>query len=114
VPVAPARLDILAPAGSVATELPAGQTITPAHESAPIRNDVSRHADLLSRLGYPLQRQTEQRFERDRKTEVLVFKQVDQSTGEVLMQLPDQSLLNLRAYLRERADAAPHDVEKSA
>jgi flagellar protein FlaG len=114
VPVMPVRPDVFAPAGSVATELPAGQTVSPPREAAPTRNDVSRHADLMSRLGYASQRQTEQRFERDRKTEVLVFKQVDPSTGEVIMQLPDQSLLNLRAYLRDQQEAAPHEVEKSA
>jgi hypothetical protein len=114
VPVQVARTDGFVPRGSVTTELPSPQVVGSAWEGAAVRTDLSHEATLLSRLAQYMQRTPEQRFERDRKTEVLVFKQVDPSTGQVLLQLPDQSLLNLRAYLKEQEAAALPAIEKSA
>jgi flagellar protein FlaG len=115
VPVAPLRADAAAPRDMVATELPATQSVVAASQAPAVQNDASGAAAAFGRLAQAFQRPTEQRIERDRKTELLVFKKVNTANGEVVLQLPDQSLLNLRAYLKEQADAAlPHEVEKTA
>ncbi|MDQ0473060.1 flagellar protein FlaG [Labrys wisconsinensis] len=110
VPVHPTRLDALAPRDAVTTELSAGQSVSAAAGSDVVRTDVSPHAATLSRLAEAFQR-SETRFERDRKTEALVFKRIDPATGEVLLQIPDQSLLDLRAYLRQTGDTARSTAE---
>jgi hypothetical protein len=114
VPVQAVRTDSSVAPGAVATELPAPKTVASAWEASPTRMDLTPQAGALARLAQAMQRVPEQRFERDRKTDVLVFKQVDPGTGEVLLQLPDQSLLNLRAYLREQEEAALPSLEKTA
>jgi uncharacterized FlaG/YvyC family protein len=115
VPIAPLRADVTAPRDMAPTELPASQSVAPTSQTPAVRNDTSQAAASFGRLAQYLQRPTEQRFERDRKTDTLVFKKVDPSNGDIVLQLPDQALLNLRAYLKEQAAAAaPHEVEKTA
>jgi uncharacterized FlaG/YvyC family protein len=103
VPIVPLRADVTAPRDMAATELPASQSVVPASQAPAVRNDASQAAASFGRLAQYLQRPTEPRFERDRKTDTLVFKKVDPSNGEVILQLPDQALLNLRAYLKDQA-----------
>jgi uncharacterized FlaG/YvyC family protein len=101
VDLAAARPEPVPQKGAVATELPADKSVGSAWDSAAVRHDVSTTAAGLSHAAERTTRPAEQRFERDRKTNQLVFKLVDLETGEALMQLPDQSLLDLRAYLRQ-------------
>jgi hypothetical protein len=114
VPVQVARPDPFVARGAVPTELPAVQSVGSAWDGSAVRTDLPQNPAALSRLAQAMQRTTEQRFERDRKTDTLVYKQVDPKTGEVLLQLPDQSLLNLRAYLKQVQDNAPARVRTSA
>jgi uncharacterized FlaG/YvyC family protein len=99
--------------GSVRTELPARQSVASAWEASAARNDTSRTAAAMSRMAELVARPTEQRFERDRKTDALVFKRIDPASGEVLMQLPEQSLLDLRAYLRDLESAAGSSIART-
>jgi|tagenome__1003787_1003787.scaffolds.fasta_scaffold18388317_1 uncharacterized FlaG/YvyC family protein len=114
VPVQAARPDGFVTRDAVQTELPARQTVASPWEGSAVRTDVTPYGATLTRLAQLMQRPTEQRFERDRKTETLVYKQVDPSTGQVILQLPDQSLLNLRAYLKEQEALSAPSVAKTA
>jgi len=113
VPVVPVRADIYARRDAVSTELPVSQSVASTGDAA-VQNDVSRNAEAFGRLAQYFQKPLEQRFERDRKTEVLVFKKVDPANGDVILQLPDQSLLNLRAYLKDQESLSRHGIEKTA
>jgi uncharacterized FlaG/YvyC family protein len=100
--------------GSVQTELAPSQSVGSAWESSPVRYDASQNAIAMSRLAELVARPAEHRFERDRKSDVLVFKRIDPASGEILMQLPEQSLLDLRAYLRDLEGAAGHSIARTA
>jgi len=69
--------------------------------SEPVENRISSHAAIAGRLAQAI-KTTEQRYERDRDTATLVFKRIDPTSGEVIMQLPTQSVLDLRAYLKQQ------------
>ena len=114
VPVLPVRPDVAAPRHAVPTELPLGQSVGSVGDAPAVRNDVSQQSAMLGRLAQFMQRPLEQRFERDRKTDLLVFKKIDPRYGDVVLQLPDQSLLNLRAYLKDQQDHLARGVEKTA
>jgi uncharacterized FlaG/YvyC family protein len=114
VPVQPVRLNTLAPRDAVPTELPPQQSIAAAAGSDAVRTDLSPHAATLSRLAETFQRSSEARFERDRKTDTLVFKRINPTTGEIILQIPNQSLLNLRAYLKQTEDSSHSAIEKTA
>src|SRR5690349_8767552 len=92
VPIVPLRADVTAPRDMAATELPASQAVIAASQVPAVRNETSQASASFGRLAQYLQRPTEPRFERDRKTDTLVFKKVDPSNGEVILQLPDQAL----------------------
>ena len=96
-----ARLDVHVRADSVATELPSTKSVQSAWTSEPVENRISSHAAIAGRLAQAI-KTTEQRYERDRDTATLVFKRIDPTSGEVIMQLPTQSVLDLRAYLKQQ------------
>jgi len=95
------RLDVHARADAVATELPSTKSVQSAWTSEPVENRISSHAAIAGRLAQAI-KTTEQRYERDRDTATLVFKRIDPTSGEVIMQLPTQSVLDLRAYLKQQ------------
>ena len=107
------RQDVYAHPDAVRTELAPVLSVQPAWSSAPVDNRVSQHAASASRLADVI-KSTEQRFERDRDTNTLVFKQIDPKSGEVIMQLPTQSLLDLRVYLKQQQGTAQAGVKKTA
>lgn len=84
----------------VRTELPP--------EKAPTAPDTARDVPGERVPGAPDPTPTvDRRIEVDAETQALVFRAVDEATGEVVRQVPDQALLRLRAYARElRLDAA--------
>ena len=114
VPVMPVRPDVIAARNAVPTQLPVGQSVGSVGDAPAVRNEVSQQSAMLSRLAQFMQRPLEQRFERDRKTDVLVFKKIDPRYGDIVLQLPDQSLLNLRAYLKDQQDNLTRGTEKTA
>lgn len=95
------RPDAYARPEAVRTELPATKSVQSSWPGQPVEKQVSQHASALGRLAadpHP----TEQRFERDKDTSTLVFKQIDPESGEIIMQLPSKHLLDLRAYLKQQ------------
>ncbi|NNM74704.1 hypothetical protein [Enterovirga aerilata] len=96
---------VAAPApDSVRTELPAQATVQqsaasqkPANETRNAepdpRTDVSRNVTI------------------DASTQALVFQTINERSGEVVRQVPDQALLRIRAYARELRDAEAESAE---
>jgi len=107
------RADTHAKADAVRTELPARKSVQSAWASDPVENRVSTHAALASRVAEVV-KATEQRYERDRDSSTLVYKQIDPTSGEVIMQLPTESVLNLRAYLKQQENSRQAAVRKTA
>ena len=90
VPVAPSYPPAVSNAalGGVATQLPAGQTVTPTDTGAPARSDAqSSGSGNLSQQAY---------F--DTSAASVVFESVDDLTGQVVSQYPDEAMLRRRAY----------------
>ena len=75
--------------GGVPTQLPANQTVTASDAGAASRNDSQAPAGVVSQQAY---------F--DTSAASVVFQSVDQLTGEVVQQYPDDATLRGRAYLR--------------
>jgi len=90
----PASSMVVQPAGpaahdSVATQLPASQTVTAADIGARLRNDTH---DANSGTSHQIV------FDRDAAT--MVYQVVDNRTSIVVRQFPDEAMLRRRAYFR--------------
>jgi hypothetical protein len=72
---------------AVATELPASQSVTVADASASVRNDSPGAGDFISHQAFI-----------DRAAASIVYQVVDNRTGRVLQQFPDEAILRRRAY----------------
>ncbi|WP_298252764.1 hypothetical protein [Bradyrhizobium sp.] len=91
VPVAPSFPPAASNAalGGVPTQLPANQTVTASDAGAASRNDSQASAAVVSQQAY---------F--DTSAASVVFQSVDELTGQVVEQYPDDAMLRGRAYLR--------------
>jgi len=98
VPVAPSYPPAASNAalGGVPTQLPASQTVTPSDSSTQASNDTLSLSPsaLLSHQAY---------F--DTSAASVVFQSVDQLTGQVIQQYPDDATLRRRAYFRSLGES---------
>lgn len=132
------RSDIVAPRGSVAVELPPEQTVQSAEAGNPVQIDIrARQRDAQTRRDAQQRniagdasvkqadRSRDEVVERrtiiDPQTRAVVLQKRNTETGETVSQLPDETLLKLRAYSRELTERARendgeplHRVERSA
>jgi len=105
----PAPAPVVAPqtqaaSNGVATDLPPGQSVTPAEASASVRNDPSSlNEDDVSHQAF---------FDHDAAT--LVFQVVNSWNGQVIEQYPDDATLRRRAYFHAidlaKSDQQPRSV----
>jgi hypothetical protein len=105
----PAPAPVVAPqtqaaSNGVATDLPPGQSVTPAEASASARNDPSSlNEDDVSHQAF---------FDHDAAT--LVFQVVNSWNGQVIEQYPDDATLRRRAYFHAldlaKSDQQPRSV----
>lgn len=75
----------------------------------------------MQRIADTIQESLQRRIERDDAAGVLVYRTVDQETGEVVRQFPEDMILKLKAYARQmarkeqdEAETGEHRVEKVA
>jgi uncharacterized FlaG/YvyC family protein len=131
------RADVTAQAGSVAVELPPEKTVQSASAGAAVnvevraetrdaqsRADGERRARDNAQNSREAARAADETVERkliiDPRTRAIVLQKKDPDTGETISQLPDETLLKLRAYSRELSDRAreasepQHQVERTA
>ena len=94
------RTDVATPSAPAPTELDADRAVTRVGETDAVRVDISEDAGRRAALDAALKRVLERRNEVDEATNALVTRTVDRLTGEVVEQIPAESLLKLRAYIR--------------
>lgn len=76
-----------AASAAVATELPAGQSVTVVVPAAGARNDSQAPYDYLSHQAFI-----------DQAAASIVYQVIDGKTGAVVQQFPDEAVLRRRAY----------------
>jgi hypothetical protein len=96
----PLRADIVHP-GAVRTELPPEAAVRPADAAEAVRFEPARDLAQRAALDAALQDMIRRNIEIDPRTREVVEQVVDQSTGRVVRQTPEEALLRLRAYARE-------------
>jgi hypothetical protein len=89
---APAATPVVQPASqaannAVATQLPASQSVTVADASAGASNDSQAASDFVSHQAFI-----------DQAAASIVYQVVDNRTGSVVQQYPDEAVLRRRAY----------------
>jgi len=104
-PVVPARVEHLAAAGAVKTELAPEAAVQQVDESPAVRFAPSGGADFTASLDSAMREVVERNITVDPKTRELVFQTISKETGEVVRQVPDEAMLRLRAYVREMREA---------
>ena len=87
-PAAPAPIRPISPAvnSAVTTDLPASQSVTATDTTASLRNDTQSSSDLSHQVIV------------DRSASAIVYQVVDELTGYVVNQFPDDATLRRRAY----------------
>ncbi|WP_153768405.1 hypothetical protein [Labrenzia sp. CE80] len=85
------------------TELPAGSTVNPSDEAS-----QGRRASDNQRTQEPLaqNQQIDRRNFRDPESDSLIYIATDSDTGEVVQQVPSETLRRLRAYAKTISDQA--------
>jgi len=122
--VSPVRQETAPVQGAVRTDLPATETVSASADTEAARLDLSAAARRVqvAKAKAEAKSQAQQAVDtierslaEDRDTREMVFKATDTRTGRVVLQIPDEALLRLRAYVA--AQQAHHDaatVEKTA
>jgi len=118
--VSPVRQETAPVQGAVRTDLPAQETVAAPADTEAARLDLSaaarRAQAAKSKAETKSQTDTiERTLAEDRDTREMVFKATDTRTGQVVMQIPDEALLRLRAYVAaQQARQDSPSVEKTA
>jgi hypothetical protein len=102
-PPAPARADQLAAAGAVKSDLTAA--VQQADDAPAMRFAPNEGAGFRASVEAALRQVIERHVTVDPRTRELVFQAISKETGIVVRQVPDESLLRLRSYLRDMREA---------
>jgi uncharacterized FlaG/YvyC family protein len=105
----PTRAEALQAAGAVATELAPESAVQQADEAKAIRFEATSEAQTRAAIDAAVRDMIKRRLEIDPKTREVVFQVVDEATGDVVRQIPEEMLLKLRAYAREMRAADAGD-----
>ncbi len=108
-PVAPARSDHLVAAGAVKTELAPEAAVQQVDHSPAVRFAPSEGANFRASLDSALRQVVERMTTIDPRTEEVVFRVISKETGVVVRQVPDETMLRFRAYLREMVEAIDNE-----
>lgn len=104
-PAAPPRVESLAHAGAVKTELAPEAATQQAGETDAVRFEPSEGADKRAALDSALRDMIERNTTIDPESREIVYQSVDKRTGEVVRQVPDEALLRLHTYARQLREA---------
>lgn len=115
---APAPRAPEAPAPVAKTDLPEAAAVTPTREvqrqdaTAP---DQSREESRDKvREEATSERQLKRENIRDSVTDTLIFREIDEASGEVIRQLPEESILRLRRALADKEQSAASASETAS
>jgi flagellar protein FlaG len=106
---APERVDTLAAAGAVKTDLAPEAAVQQVHEIGAVRFEPSEGAEARAKLDAAMREVIDRRIEIEPTTREVVYQTIDRETGEVVRQIPDEALMRLRAYSREMREKAAAD-----
>jgi hypothetical protein len=87
--------------GAVRTDLGKDSAVQQIEEGSGVNFDLSRGSQQRAALEAVMQRAVERRMDIDDMTKNVVFKALDEKTGDIVTQIPSEQALKLRAYLRE-------------
>ncbi len=104
-PPASPRVDSLATAGAVKTELAPEASVQQTSVDEAVRFEPSEDVNRRAALDAAVRDAIERNVKMDPKSREIVFQSVDKRTGEVVRQVPDEALLRLRAYARQLREA---------
>ncbi|MCM5559491.1 hypothetical protein [Pleomorphomonas sp. JP5] len=96
VPRAPAAAEQAA-----STDLPVGSAVARTDETTRAGNDTRGSANQSP----PYSQNLRSTVTRDEEADVVVYRQIDDTTGDVVNQIPDESRLRLRAMINAWTDA---------
>ena len=105
VPRAPAAAEQAA-----STDLPVGSAVARTDETARAGSDQRGSANQSSGNSQNL-RST---VTRDKEADIIVYRQIDKTTGDVVDQIPDESRLRLRAMINAWTEAARGPTKSTA
>jgi flagellar protein FlaG len=114
---APARVEHLIAAGAVKTELAPEAAVQQVEKTAAVQFAPTQGADFSASLDATMRDVVKRNITIDPRTREIVFQAINQETGEVVRQIPDEAMLRLRAYIREMREAedkgrASNDVRR--
>jgi hypothetical protein len=113
------RSDAASTGGAVRTDLPPAASPQAIAETEPVRLEPrDRARERAAERENALRDVITRNLTVDPRTREIVFQAINERTGEVVRQTPDEAILRLRAYAREMKDAEASDpsrrVEKLA
>lgn len=114
------RLDSLPPASTVKTDLRPEAAVQPVTQAEAVRFEPSDGARTRAAIDAALRETIDRHLDIDPKTRQVVYQEVNGRTGEVVRQVPEETLLKLRAFAREmrgREDGeqpSPARIQKTA
>lgn len=103
------RVDPPASSGFARTQLSRDESVQPVEKSSAVRFEPSEGSRERAALDSMMQRAIQRTVDIDERTRNVVFRATNERTGQILMQLPSEQALKLRAYLRETTAAAQED-----
>ena len=96
-----ARAEAPAAVEQVKTELPREQAVQQPGEDEAVQFENRPGLDAKVALDAAINDAIDRRFMIDQETRALIYQAVNDETGEVLRQYPEEMLLKLRTYARE-------------
>ena len=89
---------------SVSTDLPASAAVTEARkaESNSVGSSTSQSGKNASSTANPV---VDSRIEIDQSTRTVIFQKIDQGTGDVISQVPEESMLRMHAAMQSQVQA---------
>ena len=89
---------------SVSTDLPARAAVTEARkaESNSVGSSTSQSGKNASSTANPV---VDSRIEIDQSTRTVIFQKIDQGTGDVISQVPEESMLRMHAAMQSQVQA---------
>lgn len=97
------------------TELPGSQTVKPSGSSEEQR-PLAENGNQRNAVAQPVKREIVRKTTLDPESQSFVYVAMDQKTGEVVQQIPSETLRKLRAYLKasDGAATASGSVQRTA
>lgn len=109
---APQRADSLVASGAVRTELKTEAAVQQVRPVDHARFDPTNETASRAALDQLVRETIARRIVLEPKTREVIYQSVNEETGEVVRQVPDEAILRLRAYAREMREKDAANVQR--